>query len=118
MDIEKTVTQSIEEYEKEQQKLLKQRHKRLMKTYKQSLAEYNAQLKRQNGKCSICGQPPKRGRLLVVDHDHATGEIRALLCDMCNYGLGMFKDDPELMRTAAKYIEWYKSFSTGAKNSG
>lgn len=40
-----------------------------------------------------------------ADHDHSTGKTRGWLCHPCNLGLGMFKDDPALMRAAANYIE-------------
>ena len=43
-----------------------------------------------------------------ADHCHATGVIRGFLCRACNVGLGHFKDDPELMRRAAEYIERYR----------
>lgn len=58
--------------------------------------------------CQICGRmasdTPRIGKL-VVDHDHATGEVRGILCWMCNTALGKFNDDPALLRAAAEYIE-------------
>jgi hypothetical protein len=61
----------------------------------------------QDGKCAICGvheayAPRKR---LAVDHDHRTGAIRGLLCGNCNVGLGQFKDSPELLAAAIRYLE-------------
>jgi hypothetical protein len=43
--------------------------------------------------------------MLSVDHNHATGEIRGLLCQACNHAIGKFKDKPELCRKAADYLE-------------
>lgn len=54
--------------------------------------------------CMICGRYANTRRM-NVDHDHATGEVRGLLCYFCNYGLHWFKDDPGRLRSAAEYLE-------------
>lgn len=38
-------------------------------------------------RCGICGRPPKPGKVLNRDHDHATGELRGLLCFQDNFRL-------------------------------
>ena len=75
-------------------------------------AKYDAMLAAQGGGCAICGGPNRDGRFLAVDHDHrcCPGErtcgkcVRGLLCDSCNHAIGKFKDDPELLLRASKYL--------------
>lgn len=56
--------------------------------------------------CEVCGHSPEPGeRRLALDHDHATGRFRGLLCSRCNFAIGMLRDDPERCRAAADYLE-------------
>ena len=66
--------------------------------------QYDEMIRRQEGRCWICGTGPAEGQSLDVDHDHTTGEVRALLCRNCNQGLGKFHENPELLTTAAAYL--------------
>ncbi len=72
--------------------------------------EFDALFTKQRGLCAICGKPErvhhKDGvrRALAVDHCHKDGHIRALLCSVCNRGLGLFCDDPDLLERAAAYL--------------
>ena len=69
--------------------------------------QYVALAESQDHKCAICGngQHEKiRARFLDIDHNHETGEIRGLLCSMCNRGMGLFRDDPALMERAVAYL--------------
>lgn len=57
--------------------------------------------------CAICGRTDVPGRWennLHIDHDHATGKIRGVLCHGCNVAIGHFRDDPELLRKAIAYL--------------
>ena len=46
---------------------------------------YADMLAAQDGVCLTCGKTPEtEGQRLAVDHDHATGEIRGILCRYCN----------------------------------
>lgn len=74
-------------------------------SYERYMEMFNAQ----GGKCAICEQPEttmKHGKLLAmaVDHDHATGAVRALLCGACNTGIGKFKDSPDTLKRAIAYL--------------
>lgn len=65
--------------------------------------------KEQNGCCAICNIPESQlNRVLFVDHNHTNGQIRGLLCDKCNTGIGMFLEKEELFLSALKYLEKYK----------
>ena len=44
---------------------------------------------------------------LAIDHNHSTGQIRGLLCSLCNFGIGYLKDSPDLLRKAAQYLDDY-----------
>lgn len=54
------------------------------------------------GACAIC---ERAGIPMEVDHNHATGAVRAILCSRCNNGIAMFCDDVALMKRAISYIE-------------
>jgi hypothetical protein len=83
---------------------LKERANNLKRMFGMSLEEYDKKLKEQNSVCAICGGLCKSGKRLAVDHNHATGKIRDLLCGNCNGGLGKFLENPELLEKAADYI--------------
>ena len=72
----------------------------LRRRYGITAEEADVLLDAQGGLCAICKAAPAKH----VDHDHATGAVRALLCFNCNGGLGQFKDDPDVLRAAAEYV--------------
>lgn len=90
-----------------------ERHRDLRyKKYGITAELYDEMLARQAGVCAICNRPEtsrRQGviRALAVDHCHATGRVRALLCQRCNHTLGRMYDDPKLLRRAAGYLEAY-----------
>lgn len=81
------------------------------RTYGLSKDAFAELLAIQNGKCAICftdnnGITPKgHAREFFVDHDHNTGEVRGLLCSLCNLGIGNLRDNAEHLRNAIKYLE-------------
>ncbi len=73
-------------------------------TYGLTGVAYDNLLAHQGGRCAICLRPPEADKELHVDHDHASGAVRGLLCRMCNKGLGHFEDEIERMTRAIQYL--------------
>lgn len=80
-----------------------------------TISEYEAMFALQNGRCGICQKEPnnpyttslERHRpddFLNIDHDHATGKFRGLLCVRCNAGIGYFLDSVERLGSAILYL--------------
>jgi hypothetical protein len=95
---------------------LKERRRTLRRFHGMTLKDYDDMLDRQGGGCAICGVPPEeaQGRItgrgvprysLHVDHCHAQGHVRGLLCHHCNIALGEAKDNPVTLRRMADYLE-------------
>lgn len=82
---------------------VRDRRSRIRK-YGLTLTSYEALLEHQDRSCFICGVRPDDERALCVDHCHETQEVRGLLCDRCNRGLGAFKDDPAMLAKAVDYL--------------
>ena len=78
-------------------------------TYGMSFEEFGRLLIVQNGACAICEQDDKR---LCIDHDHATGQIRGLICDRCNgIVLVVLERYGHLLDPARAYLSKYQTFS-------
>jgi hypothetical protein len=80
-----------------------------LKKYGLSLEDYNRMFENQKGHCDCCGEHASNFRRgLHVDHDHISGQVRALLCTRCNPGLGYFKDSVERLEMAIAYLKKFK----------
>lgn len=80
---------------------------KLRRRYGITIDQYEAMLARQVGRCAICRTDKpggNGGRTFHVDHDHATGRVRGLLCSPCNSGLGHLGDSPGRLREALAYL--------------
>ena len=80
------------------------RRSELKRKYGITLEQYELLYEQQGGLCAICHKECSRGTLLAVDHDHATGAVRGLLCRRCNLGLGNFRDSTTLLYQAIVYL--------------
>src|SRR5512147_2648276 len=94
---------------REKQKVISRRHYEnnreairdswLRRTYGTTLEEARALLEAHGGACAICrkrlGDVVFNARGTAVDHDHATGKVRGVLCHQCNVGIGHFRENPD-----------------------
>ena len=83
----------------------------LRDAYHMTEGEFLEILQAQGGFCGICKEELLSGPATHIDHDHATGAVRGLLCRLCNTALGKFKDSPELLRRAAEYLEKHEQLN-------
>lgn len=91
--------------------IVKDRAQRYRKKYGITVEYAEALLASQGGCCAICGTPlvldnrsVEQGSWSAIDHCHATGKVRGVLCMQCNQGLGKFKDNPVTLESAAAYL--------------
>lgn len=76
-----------------------------------TLEEFDMRKKEQNNKCAICNNEEtardhrtKSIKELAVDHSHATGQVRGLLCRQCNSLLGMAHDNIDILKASIYYL--------------
>jgi hypothetical protein len=79
-------------------------HSHIRRKYSLTPDQYESLSREQNGRCAICNTLPRRRSRLHVDHDHATGLVRGLLCNQCNLGLGHFSDEVSRVAAAFRYL--------------
>ena len=102
-----------------ERQLTSQRNRKLKHDYGINLEIYQQMLDKQNRVCAICfASENNAGRestrlngfvvtpLFSVDHCHATGKIRGLLCNQCNRAIGMLGDDPVRVERALSYLKY------------
>lgn len=81
------------------------RDARLRRLYGITLDTYDRLARAQRYRCAICDRKAyPAGSRLVPDHNHATGDVRALLCGPCNSALGLFGEKAERLLKAAEYL--------------
>lgn len=83
-----------------------------VKKYGLTSEQYGELLSAQQGTCAICGGTESKGRpgeRLHVDHDHATGAVRGLLCSECNRGIGHFGERDDVLIKAAMYLRRFRA---------
>lgn len=85
------------------------RKRTLRRYWNLTLEDYDRMLAAQNGGCAICETKVNiENKRFAVDHCHKTNKIRGLLCDLCNRGIGLLREDEEILNKAITYIKKYK----------
>lgn len=117
------VSKELNEFSKDNRSKDKRQHKckpcakeddfahRLQSRFGLSVEQYYNLLAAADSKCEICGidvhgYKQHRGdrTRACVDHDHISMEVRGILCQDCNFAIGLLKDSPDLCLNAAKYL--------------
>lgn len=78
--------------------------RRLLKTYGVTKDQFVVMLARQEFCCAICNDSLINQPRVSVDHSHVTDKVRGILCNGCNRGIGLLKDNPAVLTRAAQYI--------------
>lgn len=78
----------------------------LKTTYGLTPEEYQALYDKTDGKCYICLE--EKDYYLHVDHNHSTGKVRGLLCNHCNRGIGMLRENINTLKSAIEYLNYYE----------
>lgn len=82
---------------------------KLRSRYGITLKQYQDMVEIQKGLCAVCFRPETSSKKrLSVDHNHETKKVRALLCHMCNAAIGYVKENPDIARNIATYLEAHK----------
>lgn len=106
-NFDRIAAQSRARYDRDKALILARgKEQRMARKYGISATDYERMSAEQGGVCAIC-QRLNNGRWdsgLYVDHDHATGRVRGLLCFSCNTALGGFRDSADLMRAGVDYL--------------
>lgn len=86
--------------------------------YNLTREDYNNLLVSQNHKCAICGVDEQELAIkkLYVDHSHATGKVRELLCHNCNVSLGLMKESIQTLTKAIAYLDKHNEQNKGSTN--
>lgn len=92
--------------------------KRVQVVYGLGPGDYDRLYQAQGGTCAICNRANGATRKLSVDHNHATDEVRGLLCRPCNDMLGHARDDPNFFGRAMNYLVLPPARAVLRKDSG
>lgn len=96
-------------YQKNKESIRRNKRARKMMGFGLTFADWEAMLQTQHHKCLICDVELNEKTRPTLDHDHATGKVRGILCNVCNRALGLFKDKQDVLKKAISYLEQFKN---------
>lgn len=85
----------------------KKKEHELRTKYNMTFEDFEKLKKDQSNSCAICGfkNDGNKAFFPFIDHCHSTNKVRGLLCSKCNFGIGHFNDDIDLLKKAIRYLE-------------
>ena len=94
-----------------------ERPSKLRRRYGITQAQYDEMFNAQKNSCAICKSTNPSSRIYAtgktmmfsIDHCHATGKVRGLLCSCCNRALGLIKDNIDTALRMAEYLKLHTS---------
>jgi hypothetical protein len=85
----------------------------LKRKYGLTREQVEAMVESHESRCAICGvsmtREHRKSTSAQIDHCHATGQVREILCSQWNNGPGCFPDDPAPLPAAAVYLAKHRS---------
>lgn len=91
----------------QEQRYMTNRNTKLKQAYGLTCEQVEEMKRLQDYSCYVCGKHESEAgsKGLVVDHNHATGEVRKLLCGRCNTALGLLNEDIGIFTSLINYVK-------------
>lgn len=84
--------------------LKRQRNNHYIKNYGITSDQFDALVKIQDNKCSMCGVVFSDSNKPCLDHNHTTGERRGIICNRCNIAVSFLEINPRIYEQARSYL--------------
>lgn len=94
-------THHRQKYPQNPARLKRRSRQNRLRLYNLTKESYAALIDGQNNCCAICGKKLDKP---YIDHCHSSSKVRGALCGKCNWGIGMFDEDLNLLASAASYL--------------
>jgi hypothetical protein len=87
-----------------------------LRKYGVSPSQFEEMIRACRGKCPCCHVPFSEilNERPCIDHSHATGKVRGVLCRQCNFLIGHAFDNPSILRACARYLTSHDASQEGS----